>query len=216
MHALIARPLWAPSSSSIFHADPHAGNLFLTDDARLAILDWSLVGYLEKAARIHTMQVLLGALTFDAKRIASAIAEMASAPANESALREIADKALGGLLPAKLPGFRWLMSLMDDAMLSAGVQFSQDLLIFRKSVLTIEGLIADISTDTCFDQVLPASAARELYREGFSRPFASPLSRDFGTHLSNLDLLSLYWGAPAAATRYWKRFWDQWLSGSTH
>jgi ubiquinone biosynthesis protein len=216
IQALIARPLWAPSTSSIFHADPHAGNLFLTDDARLAILDWSLVGYLGKAARIHTMQVLLGGLTFDAERIAGAIGEMASAPANESALREIADKALGALLPAKLPGFRWLMNLMDDAMLSAGVQFSQDLLLFRKSVLTIEGLIADISTGTCFDHVLPASAAGELYREGFSRLFASPISRDFGTHLSNLDLLSLYWGAPATAVRYWKGFWDQWGSGGPH
>ncbi len=212
--ALIARPLWAPSSSSLFHADPHAGNLFLTDDGHLAILDWSLVGYLGKTERIQTMQVMLGALTFDAERIASAIAEMAKTPPGESTLREVVHKALGRLLPAKLPGFHWLLSLMDDATLSAGVQFSEDLLLFRKSVLTIEGLIADVSTGTSFDDVLPASAARQLYREGLSRGFAPPLSRGFGTHLSNLDLMSLYWGAPATATRYWKRFLDQWLSGS--
>ena len=107
-----------------------------------------------------------------------------------------------------------MITLLDDATLSAGVQFSQDLLFFRKSVLTIEGLITDISTDTSFDHVLPASAAHQLYREGFSRSFAPPFSRGFGTHLSNLDLMSLYLGAPATAARYWKRVLDQWLSGS--
>ena len=60
IHALIARPLWAPSSSSIFHADPHAGNLFLSDDGRLAILDWSLVGYLGKSERIQTVNQRFG------------------------------------------------------------------------------------------------------------------------------------------------------------
>jgi ubiquinone biosynthesis protein len=214
IQALIARPLWAPSSSSMFHADPHAGNLFLTDDGHLAILDWSLVGYLGKTERIQIMQVMLGALTFDAERIASAIAEMASSPPSDSTLRQVVDKALGKLLPAKLPGFQWLLNLMDDAMLSAGVQFSADLILFRKSVLTIEGLIADISTGTSFDHVLPATVAWQLYREGFSRAFAAPRTQDFGTHLSNLDLLSLYWEAPATATRYWRRFLDHWLSGS--
>ena len=147
----------------------------------------------------------------DAERIANAIADMANSPPSESTLREIVDKALGKLLPAGLPGFHWLIGLMDDATMSAGVQFSGDLLLFRKSVLTIEGLIADISPGISFDRVIPASAGHQLYREGFSRVFAPPLSRGFGTHLSNLDLMSLYWGAPATATRYWKRLLDQWL-----
>ncbi len=213
IQALIARPLWSPNAASIFHADPHAGNLFLTDGGQLAILDWSLVGYLGKSERIQTMQVMLGAVSFDSERISSAIAAMANSPSSEARLRHVVDKALDRLLPAKLPGFHWFISLMDDATLSAGVQFNDDLLLFRKSVLTIEGLIAGISTGGSFDEVLPASAAQQLYLEGFSRTFASPQSRDFRTHLSNLDLLSLYWGAPATAARFWQRLLDQWLSG---
>jgi hypothetical protein len=42
--------------------------------------------------------------------------------------RTVVDKALDRLLPAKLPCFHWLTGLMDDAMLSAGIQFSEDLL----------------------------------------------------------------------------------------
>ena len=46
VRALIARPIFSRASRAMFHCDPHAGNLFLTDTNRLAILDWSLVGFL--------------------------------------------------------------------------------------------------------------------------------------------------------------------------
>jgi len=29
-----------------FHADPHPGNVFLTDDGRIALLDWAMTGRL--------------------------------------------------------------------------------------------------------------------------------------------------------------------------
>src|SRR5262249_1650201 len=50
--ALIARPIFMQSGQALFHGDPHAGNLFLTTDGRLAILDWSLVGALGECERI--------------------------------------------------------------------------------------------------------------------------------------------------------------------
>lgn len=210
--ALIARPIWMPRDNSLFHADPHAGNLFFTDDQRLAILDWSLVGHLGKHERIQTMQLVLGALTYDARRIAQAIAAMARAEPDEPALRQVVDKALGRLQREHLlPGFRWLLDLLDDAMLSAGVRFGEDLLLFRKSVLTIEGVVADVSETDSLDWVLPVSAMKQFSRELASRPFALPSSRHFGTHISNLDLLMLYWGIPTTAARFWKRFWGRWL-----
>ena len=48
VEALVAQPMWSRQPNALFHADPHAGNLIATDDGRLAILDWSLVGYLSK------------------------------------------------------------------------------------------------------------------------------------------------------------------------
>jgi len=212
IEALIARPVWTPQETALFHADPHAGNLFFTDDERLAILDWSLVGHLGKTERIHVMQLMLGALTLDAERIAREINALAQAPADESALRRVVDKALGKLFAGELPGFRWSQSLLDDASLSAGVSFSSELLLYRKSVLTIEGVVTDISTKSSIGRVLPASAARQFLRELTARAFALPTSRHFGTHLSNLDLFSLYWGGPMAAARFWIHHWESRLS----
>ncbi len=212
VEALIAQPVWTPLETAIFHADPHAGNLFFTEDERLAILDWSLTGYLDKVERIHMVQLLLGALTLDPKRIAREIAALAQTPPNESALRTVVDKALGKLYAGELPGFRWSQSLLDNASLSAGVQFSRELLLYRKSVLTIEGVVADISGTSSIGRVLPASAIRQFLCELTARTLAPPTSRHFGTHLSNLDLLfSLYWGGPTAVARFLAHHWQSGL-----
>lgn len=212
IEALIAHPVWSPSEAALFHADPHAGNLVYTDDERLAILDWSLAGRLGKAERIHVMQLVLGAMTLDAPRIAREIDALARGPTNESAVRRVVDKAMGKLYGGEFPGFRWSQALLDDASFSAGVRFGSELLLYRKSVLTIEGVVTDISSKSSIEQVLPAAAARQFLRELTDRAFAFPSSRVFGTHISNLDLLSLYWGGPMAATRFWKHHWESRLS----
>ena len=53
----------------MFHADPHAGNLMATHDKRLAILDWSLVGFLGEPERLAIVQMVQSAITLDARRI---------------------------------------------------------------------------------------------------------------------------------------------------
>lgn len=212
IEALIARPVWASQENALFHADPHAGNLFFTEDERLAILDWSLAGHLGKQERIHVVQLVLGALALDPQRITREINALAIGRTNEMALRGVVDTALGKLYAGEFPGFRWSQTLLDNASMLAGVHFSRELLLFRKSMLTIEGVVTDISTKSSLGRVLPTSAARQFLRELMERTFALPTSRHFGTHLSNLDLLSLYWGGPMTATRFWRHHWEKRLT----
>jgi len=207
IEALIARPVWTPLETAIFHADPHAGNLFFTEDERLAILDWSLTGYLGKVERVHMVQLLLGALTLDPKRIAREIEALAQAPVDASALEAVVDKAVAKLYTGKFPGFRWSQSLLDEASLAAGVQFSSELLLYRKSILTLEGVIKDISGESSIGRVFSAAAIRQFVCELTARTLTPPTSRHFGTHVSNLDLVALYWGGPTAAARFWTHQW---------
>ena len=199
---LVAKPIWNTEPRAIFHADPHAGNLFYTVDGRLAILDWSLAGYLDKTEREQTAQIVLGALNLDANRILRAIAAMAIELPNETALREVVAQAVATLYRSEAPGLHWLLDLLGDATFKAGVLFGEDLVLFRKSVLTLEGVAADVSEELSLGEVLPLSGALVLLREWARRCVASPMSRDFGTHVSNMDLLSLYFAAPSAMTRF--------------
>lgn len=199
---LVAKPIWSTQPRAIFHADPHAGNLFYTEDDRLAILDWSLIGHLVTRERELTAQIVLAALNLDASHIKRAIRAMAVMEPNESDLHEVVDKAVGALFRSELPGLRWLLNLLGDAMFKAGVHFSGDLVLFRKSILTLEGVVADVSSGISLSNVLSLSATRQFLREWARRCVASPFSRDFATHVSNLDLLSLYFAAPSVATRF--------------
>jgi ubiquinone biosynthesis protein len=199
---LVAKPIWNTEPQAIFHADPHAGNLLYTQDGRLAILDWSLAGYLDKTEREQTAQIVLGALNLDANRILRAIAAMAIELPDESALRDVVARSVAALYRSKAPGLQVLLDLLGDATFKAGVLFGEDLVLFRKSVLTLEGVAADVSEDLSLGVVLPLSGALVLLREWSRRCVASPISRDFRTHVSNMDLLSLYFAAPSAMTRF--------------
>ncbi|HMP07940.1 MAG TPA: AarF/UbiB family protein, partial [Lacipirellulaceae bacterium] len=57
--ALVSRPLLAAGEEAIFHCDPHAGNLMLAPDGRLAVLDWGLVSHLTEEERAAMTQLLL-------------------------------------------------------------------------------------------------------------------------------------------------------------
>jgi ubiquinone biosynthesis protein len=43
----------------LFHADPHPGNVFMTDDRRIALLDLGMVGHTAPAMQEHLLKVLL-------------------------------------------------------------------------------------------------------------------------------------------------------------
>jgi predicted unusual protein kinase regulating ubiquinone biosynthesis (AarF/ABC1/UbiB family) len=43
----------------LFHADPHPGNVFITDDGRIALLDLGMVGHTAPAMQEHFLKVLI-------------------------------------------------------------------------------------------------------------------------------------------------------------
>lgn len=202
IRALIARPLWAAGGGpSLFHADPHAGNLFATADGKLAILDWSLVGALGKADRVALTQMVVGALTIDGSRIHAAIDALSQGRSDAAALRAIIAARVAQLGDGAWPGMSWLTGLLDEAALHARCRFDGDLLMFRKVLQTLEGVVADVSANCRPDLVLARTLARTLAAEWAQRSLTLPFSRNFATHLSNLDLTQLFASAPLIGQR---------------
>jgi ubiquinone biosynthesis protein len=199
--ALIARPIFAKASHALFHGDPHAGNLFFTQDGRLAILDWSLVGSLGERERVALVQVLLGAMTCHAERIVSALEglterQLVDRPALEAVVHAWLERALRG----QFPGFTWLMGLLDEAVQTARLRVGSDLLLFRKALHTLEGVLADIGAgENRIDQVLLGKFLLYLAMEWPQRWLTLPSSRAFATRLSTIDLAELTLRLPLTA-----------------
>jgi hypothetical protein len=69
--------------------------------------------------------------------------------------------------------------------------FPEETALFRKSLLTLTGVIRDVWPDASIDKVLVASGSRQLIGESWLRALAPLESRVFGTHLSSEDLLRI-------------------------
>jgi ubiquinone biosynthesis protein len=77
-----------------FHADPHPGNVFLTHDLRLALIDLGMVGHLSPRIQERLLALLLGAAEGKSDEAADAVIELGDKRSdfNEAGLRrEIAD-----------------------------------------------------------------------------------------------------------------------------
>jgi predicted unusual protein kinase regulating ubiquinone biosynthesis (AarF/ABC1/UbiB family) len=76
----------------VFHADPHPGNVFLTDDDRIALIDLGMVGYLSSTMRERLLKLLLAIAQGngeDAAHVAMSLGDIRPEFDEEAYIREI-------------------------------------------------------------------------------------------------------------------------------
>jgi ubiquinone biosynthesis protein len=62
--------------SGFFHADPHGGNILITTDHRICLLDWGLVGQLAKSMRYFLADLLSAIAAQDAAKIVNVVSRL--------------------------------------------------------------------------------------------------------------------------------------------
>lgn len=206
IRTLIARPVLSQRPQSFFHADPHAGNLMFSRDGRLAILDWSLVGWLGEREKIAMVQILLNALTMDSQAILDILMDLnMSKRCNPEALKSVVQHGLEQIRQLRLPGFDWLTEMLDEAVQHAGLGLRADLVLFRKTLHSLEGVVADIGASPgAADRVLLREFIVQMTREWPLRWLKPFFSRSFATRLSSADLVGLTLSLPLALGRFWR------------
>jgi ubiquinone biosynthesis protein len=201
--ALLSGVLFSRDTSVLFHGDPHAGNLMVTRDGRLAILDWSLAGRLTTDDRVRLAQLLVGAWALDAPRIAGAVAGLACGGAVEGVIRRHIETALAAVRWYRPAGPVWAIGLLDT-LTRAGVRFPPHLLLFRKAFLSLQDVLSDVCPGCSLNAALMAEAAVQFAWEWPLRWWKRLDDRDYGTHVSSADLVHLALRAPASWARLWQ------------
>ena len=148
--AVLAVPAFSRQKESIFHADPHAGNL-LYDKKRnqLVILDWALTDRLSRKQRKNVLLLVLMMILRDASGMSQAIEELCQFPAAKDRLqlhsvRKHVELFLDALPLAHLAGPMDAMRLLDEIAME-GLRFPAALLMFRKASFTLEGVVEDMA-----------------------------------------------------------------------
>jgi ubiquinone biosynthesis protein len=203
--ALIAKPVFSTAEQPMFHGDPHAGNLFLTEDGCLGILDWSLTGTLGVNQRIAIVQLLLAAVTLDPPRIVAILGQLADRQRiDDQQVQAVAEDWVRRVRRGQFPGLSWLVGLLDDAVHRARLRVSADMMLFRKTLLTLEGVVADVGqSGGQIDSALSSEFLRNFAAEWPARWLQAPDSRQLATRLSNLDVSHTLLSYPATMTRFW-------------
>lgn len=203
---LILKPIFSRSESAIFHGDPHAGNILASYDeksrrTRIALVDWSLAGHLSKPQRIGILQLVQSVIKGDAPLICNSIMALSSVdkPQPEAIPAGLADKVTAVIGSSEYAAFNLVKKafwLIDQAARSGAV-FHRDLLLFRKSLFTLEGILNDLDPNYDIDDMMVKYLAKLIIGE-IPRRFGCLLFPGFDTPgnfrslMSNNDLRNLF------------------------
>ncbi len=157
--------------AGFFHADPHAGNIFVASDGRLCFLDWGLAGHLTRRLRHALADFWIAAVDQDIERIVQLAAELAAAEARPDlramekevtlALREELNFAIGRQALGR--AMMRLLFIFGQH----GISLSRDYALMAKAVLSIEEVGRML--DPAFDlRRHTAPVLRELQTERFN------------------------------------------------
>ena len=157
--------------AGFFHADPHSGNVLVTTDGRLCLLDWGLAGHLTRRLRYTLADIFLAVAAHDAEQIVQVGMSLAGPRAKPDfrtmekevtiVLREnlnftTGDEQIGRLIIRLIEIFG-----------RNGIHVSQDYALMAKAVLSIEEVGRTL--DPGFDlRQFARPVLRELHHERWS------------------------------------------------
>ncbi len=161
----IIRPIQDMEGESIFHGDPHAGNLAYTFDGqwpKIIFYDWTMLGRLGRLERLAMVLLTLGLIMDHGKVIFYAAdvitkGSISRDKAMSSRIETVIEEAISGLKK----GERGILSTIEflfEQFTYQGVVFSADLMMYEKALVTLKGVLADIDPDFSRDDYLVRSA----------------------------------------------------------
>ncbi len=226
--ALICRPLFSPHENSLYHGDPHAGNILAVTDPesgriRIGLLDWTLAGHLTKSDRLKTVKLILAIIKKDLSSIRRAVKALAindfmADVRQRQAFRSVVLNNLQSPEFADLSLIKKSFKLLEQLSFE-GFVFPADLMLFRKAVFTLEGVLYDLDPAFEMDAAIMQYMTSLMTGE-FPRRFGNlffPLadrSENYPSLISNIELQSLmvhqYADAVKSGYESYGRFFTAW------
>ena len=134
-----------------FHADLHHGNLFALSDGRIAVIDFGIMGRIDRRARVWLAEILYGLITGDYRRVAEIHFEAQYVPAHHNvaefatALRAAGEPIRG--LPVKEISVGRMLESLFAITRDFDMPTQPHLLLLQKTIVMIEGVASKLDPD---------------------------------------------------------------------
>lgn len=143
---------------SIFHADPHPGNISITDDGKLILYDYGMVGRINNETRLKLIRLYLALVEKNPPRVVNAMSElgMLTPEYNRTVIEkgiELSIRAMYGQKPDEME-VTSLMELANQTMSKFPFVLPKNLALYMRMASIIEGIYKTHNVDFKFVKVL--------------------------------------------------------------
>jgi ubiquinone biosynthesis protein len=127
-----------------FHGDMHPGNMFVTPSGALGVVDFGIMGRLDRATRFYLADMLLGFLSGDYRRVAEVHFAAGYVPPGRSvdafaqACRSIGEPIFGK--PLQEISFARLLAQLFEVTEQFDMETQPQLLLLQKTMVQVEGV----------------------------------------------------------------------------
>ena len=134
-----------------FHADLHQGNLFALPDGRIAVIDFGIMGRIDRRARMWLAEILYGLITGNYRRVAEIHFEAQYVPAHHNveefatALRAAGEPIRG--LPVKDISVGRMLESLFAITRDFDMPTQPHLLLLQKTMVMEEGVATNLDPD---------------------------------------------------------------------
>ena len=143
---------------SIFHADPHPGNISVTDDGKLILYDYGMVGRINNETRFRLIRLYLALVEKNPSRVVNAMIDLSMlAPGyNREVIEkgiELSIRSMHGNKPDEME-VQSLMELANQTMSKFPFVLPKNLALYMRMASIIEGIYKTHDVDFKFVKVL--------------------------------------------------------------
>ena len=135
----------------VFHGDLHGGNLFVTEDGKVALLDFGITGRMDDLKRRAFLRLMLGATTNDVRVQLAALRDLGALPPDTDLESVIDDLGLEGpaIDPTQLTPEEMIHEIQRivKLLLGYGARMPKELMLYVKNMVFLDGAIARLAPD---------------------------------------------------------------------
>lgn len=208
----ILKPIQDLKDETIFHGDPHAGNIAYTfdgDHPKIIFYDWGMMGKLTFVQRFALVVLSLGLIMKNRQAVFWA-SDMPT-KGHLSSTREqsrVAIRLIEEDISVMSGDAKSVFSAMEslfECFTYHGIVFSGDLMLYQKAMVTLKGVIVDICPGFDRDDYLIRAAMIKFLSDLTQLKMARMMVKDAGTIYGNS--LSLFLHLQRSALRL---LWETW------
>jgi ubiquinone biosynthesis protein len=169
----------------LFHADPHPGNVLLTSDGHVGLIDFGSVGRLNAMEQSALGRILLAVDRRDPARLRDALIELS--PVHDAVVEERMERALGEFMARRLgPGMTPGAAFFNDLfrlLVEFRVSLPSHVAAVFRAIVTLEGTVRLLVPS--FDLITEARAyaAESLGAAGEASSLAAAVQHELTTQL---------------------------------